>query len=114
MRIDKIWNKFSRSVSEANAVAESLLFVLFVAYLACRHWHTVSTYLIYVFVLVFFPVGIHLWSQFYYARRIVNSGELQSETAKSDVYNLLFRAGLTNLLLLGFIAALLKHIDGFI
>ncbi len=114
MRTEKIWNKFSRFVREYNAAAESLLFVIFVAYLACRHWHTVSTYFIYVFILVFFPVVMHLWSQFYYARRIINSMGLQSGTTKSDVYNLLFRTALTNLLLLVFIAALLRHIDGFI
>jgi accessory gene regulator protein AgrB len=111
MSIGMISNRIARFTSALNARVASVLFVVLGAYLAYRHRSTVN---IYAILLVFLPVGIQLWGQFRRARGIVNSTEYRSEASKGAVYDLLFFAAIINLLLLILIAALLRHIDGFI
>ncbi|MGD0446621.1 MAG: hypothetical protein ABSA39_22020 [Edaphobacter sp.] len=111
MSIEETRIRVSRSSSALNARVAHALFLAFGAYLAYRHRSTVNVYATF---LVFIPVGIHLWGQFQRARRIVNSTEFRSETSKEAIYDLLFWAAIVNLLLLILIAALLRHIDGFI
>jgi len=103
--------KFSTSPSALNAVAANLLDVIVGAYLICRHRHTVSLYAI---VLIFFPLGIQLVGQVQRARAVVKSMEALPFKSTEAVFDLLFWAAIANLMLLVFIGALLKHIDGFV
>jgi hypothetical protein len=89
----------------------SFLVFLFSVYLVCRHRHTVTFYAL---CLIFIPVGIQLFSQFQRALRLVNLAESQPPRLESEVFDLLFWAALSNLFLLVYVAALLRHIDGFI
>jgi len=110
MLAGKIWNEVCRFTSAFNAAFASILCLVFVAYLACRHRHAMN---IYAVVLIFIPTGIQLVAQFQRARKIVKSMEIQSGTTKDGVFDLLFYGAIINLFLLSYIAALLRHIDGF-
>jgi hypothetical protein len=110
MGIDKTGKKESRSRSALSAAAASLLCVIVTAYLASRHRHTVS---IYAVMLIFVPLAIQLYGQFQRARGIVHSTESVSAKSKEVVFDLLAWGATNNLLLLVYIAALLRRIDGF-
>jgi hypothetical protein len=65
-------------------------------------------------MLVFAPLGIQLFGQFLRARAVVRSMATLPVESAAGVFDLLFWAAIGNLMLLAFIATLLKHIDGFI
>ncbi len=98
------------SSSALNATAASLLYVMLSIYLALRHWRTINVYGVFI---IFVPLSIQIFGQFQRARGIVNAMESTPDTAKRSVFDMLFWAAITNLTLLVFIAALLRHIDGF-
>jgi hypothetical protein len=111
MRPDKSGNKVSDLPPALNAAAATLVCAVLSIYLVCRHRHIMNTYAVF---LIFIPFGIQLLGQFQRARGIVHTMESLSVSSKSLVFDLLFWAAITNLTLLIYIAALLKHIDGFI
>lgn len=111
MSIGMVSNRIARFTSALNAYVANALFAMLCAYLVYRHWHTVN---IYEICLMLLPVGINLWGQFRRARKIIDSNKSMSETSQDAVYHLLFLSAINNLLLLVFIAALLRHFEGFI
>src|SRR5271170_1846703 len=111
MVTDKIRNEDFRSLSALNAAAASLLCVILGLYIAYRHRHAVN---IYAFTLILVPLGVQVYGQFRRAHTIFNSMESLSITSRALIFDLLFWTAITNLTLLVFIAALLKHIDGLV
>jgi hypothetical protein len=105
------YDKVFRSSSGLNAIASSLLCFLFTAYLVYRHRHTVTLYALF---LVFVPAGIQIFGNFQRALRLIQSTEPKPPRFEREVFDLLFWAGLSNLMLLIYVAALFRHIDGFI
>ncbi len=111
MCAEKARKKFSRTAAALNATVLSLICVVFSIFLICRHWHTVTVYAI---LLIFAPFGVHVFAQFRRARRVADSIESVSTEGAMTIFDLLFWASLSNLLLLIYIAVLLKHLDGFL
>ncbi|MGD0893912.1 MAG: hypothetical protein ABR955_16320 [Verrucomicrobiota bacterium] len=110
MPVDKPSNEGYRSPSGLNAAAASLLCVMLSIYLALRHWHTVNVYGVFV---IFVPLGIQIIGQFQRARGILNAMESAPITSRNAVFDMLFWAAIANLMLLVFITALLRRVDGF-
>lgn|SRR5690348_11039080 len=103
--------KVLRTSSGLNAVVSTSLCFLFAVYLVCRHRHTVTVYALF---LVFIPVGIQIFGNFQRALRLIGSPEPKPPRFEQGILDLLFWAGLSNLILLIYVAALLRHVDGFI
>jgi hypothetical protein len=106
-------NRF-RSAAALIAGASSLLCLLFCFYLGCKHWHIVNAYAI---TLIFIPFAINTLAQYLRVRRKFSAVDVESFNRKEVIeafFDLLFFASLSNWLLLIYIAALLRHIDGFV
>lgn len=100
-----------RSSSGLNALVSCSLCFLLSAYLICRHRHTVTSYAVF---LVFVPVGIQIFGQFRRGLRLIRSAEAKPSGFEEQIFGLLFWATFSDLVLLVYVAALLRHIDGFI
>jgi hypothetical protein len=109
MPFDKTGKESFRSPSALNAAAASLLFVVLGMGLVIRHWHAVTVHGV---CLIFVPVGIQIFVQFQRARGTVKAMGSAPVASKNAVFDMAFFAAINNLMLLVFIATLLRRIDG--
>jgi hypothetical protein len=101
----------SRTPAAWNALLATLIYIFLGAFLIFRHKTILN---IYTVVLVLIPLGIQAYGQILRARALATETGTMSPGLISRVFDLLFWAAIGNLLLLTLVAALLRHIDGFI
>ena len=110
MNSNSTGRKPSHSASALNAGASSLLCLLLSLFLGVRHWHTLN---VYAAALIFIPFCVHIISQFRRAKRLATSTNSKSADIGNEIFDLVFFASVSNLLLLIYIEVLLRHVDGF-
>jgi hypothetical protein len=110
MNANKTGSGFRHTGALLNAMVSSALCVLLSLFICIRHWHTVT---VYIAAFMLLPSCIHLVGLFRRAKRLVSSIGSQSETNRGGIFDLVFFASLSNLLLLLCVEGLCKRIDGF-